>query len=266
MPDEIVPAVTPTPEPATEQQTQPQEPPKPVMVEEEKYKAAVREMNEKQRLASIREKELELTKKELEFERSRATSISAPNSAQPTDDQKRALEDKYGVPYGQIQLTHDILALKHKEVDDLKSQIGELSNTIYEDRYESTKDRLKADDPIFEKFMPEVEARLNMLPMRQRTNREELAKIKQEVIGSHLTEIMQMAEERGRSSVTARPPAPPEVNSPGGGSANPTSPRVTHLTAEQRAFIEKSGGNVQAVEEFVKGKKNSQSRWGNYAE
>jgi hypothetical protein len=266
MPDPIVPAETP-PAPATEPQTPPVTPAPvpPKMIEEDKYKAAVREMNIKQQESALLRKELDLMKQQI----SGMVPIQQQQSPKVASEEIRnQLEARYNgkVPFELLQAINDIQDLKMGAVNKLQEKIDNLDNMLLEEKYENTKSRLKADDPIFDDYMPEVEAKLNLLPLRQRTNKEEIARVKQEVIGSHLMEIVQKARESGIQSVTARPPAPPEVNSPGGGTPITSNTKVTRLTAEQKAFIERSGGDAQATEEYLNGKKKSSSRWGNYAE
>ena len=261
MPEEKVPSEVPAVVPPIAEPPK-VEPPKVEMVDKAKYDAAVREMNFKQQRAALLEKELELERK------SKVLPAQPDNRNQePPEHVKRQLEAQFNMPYGHINLMDRMLAVKNKEISEVKAQLEDLSNTIYEGRYENTKDRLKNEDPIFDEFMPEIEAKLSMLPVKQRTNKEELAKIKAEVVNNNLSRILQLAEERGRQSISAKPPTPPEVNSPSGGGTPPqASSSVTHLTADQKAFIEKSGGNVQAVEEYVSGKAKPKSGWGKYAE
>ena len=269
MPDEKTPSVEPetppTPPvvpPVTPPIVPPVTPPIVETVEMSKYKASVREMNIKQQENALLRKELELEKK------SKAMPIQAQQNINEVPEHVRQqLEAKYNgkVPFEMLAAISDIQDLKAKKIEDLEGRLGELTDTIYEERYENTKSRLKADDPIFEEFMPEVEAKLNLLPMKQRTNKEELAKIKKEVISDHLMDIVKMAEERGRQSIAAKPPTPPEVNSAGGYTPAPTGDKVTHLTAEQKEMIIKSGGNVQETEAFMSGKAKPKSRLGNYA-
>ena len=181
MPDQIVPPAEPVTPPANEPPKEtPPVTPAPSVVEEAKYKAAVREMNIKQQEAALLRKELDLMKQQLNGMQPMAPQ--PPLYQEPPEHVKRQLEEQFGLPYQQIELMNRMLELKNKDTVEFKAKLDEIENALAEDRYESTKHRLKAEDPIFEEFMPEIEAKLNLLPVKKRTNKDELAKIKSEVL------------------------------------------------------------------------------------
>lgn len=256
----------PTPAPAQVPPAEPVEPVAPVapvvppaheVIPKEKYDASVKGMNEAQRRAARAEQALEeLLRREKAAPVQRNEPFN-PATRQYTEDEKAKLCEYYGVSdFRQIQLQLDAAQLvSGVGIQNLKKDFDDLSSTIYEEKYQSTKEKLKSKDVVFEKFEPEIEARLNKLPLRDRIKPDTIERERRVVFNEHFEEILeltkQQAKEEALRGLTAQPPSIPSVSSVSGGGASRT--QKTTLTAAQRAITERMGLNVDEVEKVSNG-------------
>jgi hypothetical protein len=236
----------------------PAEPIKPVeakVVPEDKYQASVKAMNEAQREAALARKEIELLKREKA--NPKQVENVQPTQKVYTEEEKAKLCDYYGVSdFRQIQLQLDAAQLMAGSgIQSLKKDLDELSGTIYEDKYQSTKDKLKSSDIVFKEFEPEIEERLNRLTPRERIKRENIEAIRKDVIAENFERILELTKQQAKDEalreVNPQPPSIPSVNSVSGGGASRT--QKTTLTKEQRAITERFGLDVNDVEKVVSG-------------
>lgn len=254
MTEPIVPAEPVQTPPANE----PVKPVTPETVEKQKYDSAIREMNLKQQEAALLRKEIDLLKKQQSM---------PPQPAQPTgqfnytEEQKQNIMKSYGKDnWGDVQLILDAAELTSgKALRDMQAKLDELSGTMYEGQYQATKDRMKKDDPVFQRFEPEIEARVMQLSPRERLNPAKIKEIRRDVIDEHFEEILQMTREEAVRSLKPTPASMPSVNDVGG-SGDPSPSRPVGLTAQQRKIAEQMGQNPEDVENFISGKK-APSMW-----
>jgi hypothetical protein len=233
-------------------------------IPKERYEGAVKGMNEAQRNAAIAKKESELLRKELELEKQRKSLPVVDPNAEPDENTKKALEAKFGVPYGQINLQNHMTDLK---INPLMKQIEELSNALYEEKFENTKGRLKNDDKLFAEYEPEFEAKLNQLPLKERLNKDNILRIKQEVLSDHFEEIVQKArdEERTKLVQSATPSNMPDVNGVSGSPIEPKNTGKSLLSKEQEIVALRMGVDPKSVEQHINQKPGQKkSGWSNY--
>jgi len=140
------------------------------------YDASVNEMKIKEREAAIARKELELERK------SRlVTNAPADNAPQQlTEEQKQALEQTYGMAYGQIAAMNDLLDLKLSNA--IQSAITPLTETMHNEKLSSIKQNVLAKDTVYQNYAPEFEARLNRLTANKRVDMDEINKIRSEIM------------------------------------------------------------------------------------
>ena len=120
-----------------------------------------------------------------------------------------------------------------KRARDLEKRLGEISDVIYQGQFEQTKDRFKKDDKIFQKYEPEISARLMQLTPRERLDSEKIKTIRQEVMADHFEEILQDVKEDAIRSIQPKPQSTPSVNdvTDDGGSLVPSR---SGMTPEQK--------------------------------
>lgn len=218
---------------------------------------AVREMK-------IKEQEAALLRKELELERQ---SKSTPKQQQPsemTPEIIKQLEEKYRMPIGEIQLRHDLARINNEEIEQrIERSIKPLKETILSDKVETLKSALK-DDPVYQEYGYEFEAKLNSLPIEERANPRKINEIRNAIAVDHFQELLDKARNEGARSVKGQPATPPAAV--GGHTAPPIDAPKPVLTEAQRKAIQDQGDDPLEVEKYLKGELPSQkqSGWAKY--
>jgi predicted nucleic acid-binding Zn-ribbon protein len=223
-------------------------------VEQERYEASVKAMNASQREASELRKAVEGMKSQLQM-----LQASMPSGQEPNEEQKLALEKKYGINYGSLAALNDLLDVKVKKFNDLEGKINELGNSMAETRYEAFKGNLKASDRIFQKYEGEFEQELSQLPPSQRINKEKVDEVKSRIVAKHFNEIVEDVRAEERAKIVPAQPDAPEIGSVSGGGANGTPPPKSKLTPEQIQKAQAMNMDVQALEDYVSGKPSAKS-------
>lgn len=219
-------------------------------------KAAEREMKLKEQEAALLRKELELAKQ----------SRTVPDNPQGemTPEIIKKLEEKYGMPIGEIQLRYDVAKLNNDDIEArIEKSIKPLKETLLSDKVNGIRQALK-DDPVYKDYEYEFEAKINALPIEQRADKSKIDGIRQQIAVEHFQELIDKARSEGANSVRGKPATPPVAV--GGQSAPPVDAPKPVLSEDARRSIEARGGDPAKVEAYIKGELPNQkaSGWNSY--
>jgi hypothetical protein len=168
--------------------------------------SAEREMHIKQQEAALYKQKIEM----LEKQGQRNAPEPVVND-EPPQHVKDALEQKYGKPYSEIKLQFDLNALNEERLNKtLDERIKPLRDNLLNQQYEVAKRDLSSDI-VYQQYPAEFEARLNMLPIEGRMDKQEVKRIRQEILDDKLPEMLLRAKSE---SVSGKPKTPPSVPPP----------------------------------------------------
>jgi hypothetical protein len=215
-------------------------------------KAAEREMHIKQQEAALLRQKVELLEKQ--YNQPKAEQVV---DNEPPEHVKQALEQKYGKPYQEIKLQFDLNALNEEKLNKtLDERIKPLRDNLLNQQYEVAKRNL-AEDVVYQQYPAEFEARLNMLPLESRVDKQELKRIRLEIIDEKLPEMLLKSK---NENVGGKPKTPPSV--PSGGNAPYDDDNSFQFTPAQIAEMQKFGHNPKDMKDYIQGKTKRASQWG----
>jgi hypothetical protein len=214
--------------------------------------SAEREMHIKQQEAALYRQKLELLEKQAQVNQ------PAPVvNDEPPQHVKDALAQKYGKPYEEIKLQFDLNALNEERLNKtLDERIRPLRENLLQTQYEATKKDL-SNDIVYSEYPAEFEARLNLLPLDKRVDKQEIKRIRQEILDDKLPEMLLKAK---TENTGGKPKTPPSV--PSSGNAPYDDNNDIQFTPAQIAEMQRFGHNPKDMKEYLTGKTKRASQWG----
>jgi hypothetical protein len=214
--------------------------------------ATIREMNIKQQESALLKQKIELLEKQQNQNKTEPVVID-----EPPQHIKDALEQKYGKPYQEIKLAFDLNALNEEKLNKtLDERIKPLRDNLLTQQYEVAKRNL-SEDIVYQQYPAEFEARLNMLPLESRVDKQELKRIRQEILDDKLPEMLLRAKSE---NANGKPKVPPSV--PSGGNAPYEEGNDLQFTPAQVAEMKRFGHDPKDMKEYLAGKTKRASSWG----
>lgn len=204
----------------------------------EKYTAAVREMKAKQEEAAQLRKELAQMKAEIEKTKIKENE---PNMANFSDDVKEQLEEKYGMPFNQIQAMYDVQNLIISE------KLKPLEEVILSSQITNNLNKFVEETPIAKGFEDKIAEKLAEKPLVERAKASSIKSAWKEVLADNFNEVIEKVKEEVIKGKTAKPASQPSVNS----SAKPEKSKAKPiLSKEEREYLISKGQNPDEVEKF----------------
>lgn len=199
------------------------------------YKPAVQEMKAKEQETA----ELRRRNEELE------TIVDTTGAKEPIktedeyeEDEKVALERKYGMPFNEIKARYDITNLV------VSKHLKPILDNVYQSQYQQTKS-VMSSKPFFKDYEEEIDKRLSKVPLEERVKTSKVNDVYNQILVENLPNLLERAKSGGE------PAQIPSVNTSG---ASPeVKPTKSVLTEDQLAYLKRVGANIDNVEKAAKG-------------
>jgi len=197
------------------------------------YADAVREMKRAQEERAQLRKEIESLKK----------SENVSDVADFSEDIKEKLEEKYGMPFNQIQAIWDVQNLV------LEQKLKPIEETILSSQFENTLSRFENENPLFKDYKDKVIEKLSSVPLAERIKPTTVKRAWAEVVAENFNDIIERVRAEARSKGT--PASPPSVS--GNTKKVESKPKKSVLTEEEKNYLLRVGANIDDIEKFASG-------------
>jgi len=197
------------------------------------YADAVREMKRAQEERAQLRKEIESLKK----------SENVSDVADFSEDIKEKLEEKYGMPFNQIQAFWDVQNLV------LEQKLKPIEETILSSQFENTLSRFENENPLFKDYKDKVIEKLSSVPLAERIKPTTVKRAWAEVVAENFNDIIERVRAEARSKGT--PASPPSVS--GNTKKVESKPKKSVLTEEEKNYLLRVGANIDDIEKFASG-------------
>jgi len=197
------------------------------------YADAVREMKRAQEERAQLRKEIEGLKK----------SENVSEIGDFSEDIKEKLEEKYGMPFNQIQAIWDVQNLV------LEQKLKPIEETILSSQFENTLSRFENENPLFKDYKDKVIEKLSSVPLAERIKPTTVKRAWAEVVAENFNDIIERVKAEARSKGT--PASPPSVS--GNTKKVESKPKKSVLTEEEKNYLLRVGANIEDIEKFANG-------------